>query len=785
MARRRLRPERVVAVVVAIGSLVGGVANLVQDRPLLAAVLMLITAVLTGWAFWREMRLAAVTPMPLPPAPTGLFTPQLEVAVPALVWNVPSPTATFAGRAEDLVALAKGLARPAGSVAVVAVHGLGGVGKTQLALQYAHAADERRSVGWLISATRREYVLDGLAGLGTALGLPKIDDAWQAARDALAELGRRDSWLLVYDDAAGIEVLDALLPVAGQGQVVITSRYGDWRGAVRPLRLAPLPETEAAQFLLARTGDTDRATASALAARLDGLPLALEQAAAYCTSTGIMLVDYMRRFDATPVPLLSQGQPAEHPDPVARTWLLSIAAAHRRDPAATELLCLLSLLAPAPLPRNTLTAARIALPTRLRRAVANEVRLDAAIRTLTDLSLLTVQPAGMQMHALVQQVVREHLASGARWTRTSRPFPRSLEPTLLAATIPLLWASFPAHRLPESFDQCLVMRPHVEAVLQHAYRVGVAQAWAGWLSVPLVILMINRGEFVAVNEVVKRARAECVRAVGENHPRSLGLTDNLGFAARLLGDLDAARAWHERAYQAMTRTLGPAHGLTLMAANNLAEVLRAQGEVATARVMHEQVLAVTRAAHAPNREPVTSMNNLALTLRDLGDLSAAADLLDQTLTECRKNHGREHPLTLTAANNLAEILRLQGQLPRARAMHQETAAARDRLLGPYHLDTLGSMNNLAMTQAHLGNITVARALLEQNLATCRRILAPDHPVTMTAMGNLVALLDRIGDPTAADTLRAEQAANPTRNPDAFYEHTCMTSVWATATDIDE
>jgi len=177
---------------------------------------------------------------------------------------------------------------------------------------------------WWVTAESPLLAAAGLAALGSRLGLPPTVEQAEQVAEVLAELGRREGWLLVFDNAEQPGDLEGLLPTGGRGQVLVTSRNPVWGRLATPLRVDVLAAEEAERFLLRRSRDTDQAAAAALAEELGGLPLALEQAAAYCEQTSLGLAGYLDRYRRAHARLLDKGALEDYPDTVATTWRLNL-----------------------------------------------------------------------------------------------------------------------------------------------------------------------------------------------------------------------------------------------------------------------------------------------------------------------------------------------------------------------------------------------------------------------------------------------------------------------------
>lgn len=244
--------------------------------------------------------------------------PRFPGALPP-VWNVPRPpNPHFVGRDELLEEMRQTLLKGQ-AAALVALHGLGGIGgKTQLAAEYAHARHLDYKVVWWLRAEAEATLAEDLAALARALELPEGGgrEVPVIVAAVLRWLNSNTGWLLVFDNADDPAVVRAYLPQNRHGHVLITSRDPNWRGIAAPLEVKTLDEAASAQFLLERTGQNGAAAAAKeLAKELGGLPLALEQAGAYCETTGKPLADYLRLFRQRQRELLQRGQPANYPPP--------------------------------------------------------------------------------------------------------------------------------------------------------------------------------------------------------------------------------------------------------------------------------------------------------------------------------------------------------------------------------------------------------------------------------------------------------------------------------------
>ncbi|WP_432830914.1 FxSxx-COOH system tetratricopeptide repeat protein [Dactylosporangium sp. CA-092794] len=677
-------------------------------------------------------------------APVGSPPPR-GPAVNAKAWTVVAPVATFTARDTDLTALGAALE----TTGRVVLHGIPGVGKTQLALAWAHKHADRFDIAWQIRATSRLSAMTGLAQLTGPLELTLGPDQEQAASAVVAALCHRDRWLLVFDDAAP-DTIRGLIPPRG-GQVLITSRNPYWDNTAATQEVGLFPPQAAASFLMPKAGHAGRVPTDAavqLAERLGYLPLALEQARAYCTATGRTLTDYLDAIQQHR--LLRYGiDDAQHLT-VDATITLAVNVADHQHPAAPSLMQLFAHLAAAPIPRALATVAPHQLPAPLRQTAQDQAAYDRALQVLAELALIDIRDGTIRVHQLVAEIIRhQHPTPSVPWWRRLR----ARRVTWPQITAQLLAVALPAHPDdPGTWSQIAVLYPHITTIAEHLP--PSADDNAARLLTVCGLYAQRRGELREAERLLGEAHIRLDRSLGGNHPGTLGALNNLAEVLARLGELDHARALHERILSARRRLLGTDHADTLTSLNNLADVLVRLGELARARAMHEQTLRTRRRIFgADHADTLTSMNNLALVLARLGELGDARMMHEQTLQATQRNLGVDHPDTLASMNNLAGVLAKLGRTAEARAMYTGALTTARRVLGESHPNTLTLMHNLADVLAGLGELAEARSMHEHVLAARRRILGENHPETLASTNKLAALDETVVSRTVADDRR--------------------------------
>jgi tetratricopeptide (TPR) repeat protein/transcriptional regulator with XRE-family HTH domain len=645
----------------------------------------------------------------------------------------PDPIAHFVDREAELAALERRLERDGRA----AVHGLGGIGKTQLVVRHLHRQRDRYRDGvfWL-RADHESSLVGDLASLAWRLGLPERE--WEQERQVeavLRWLREHRRWLLVLDNLEPVaaEAVRRWLPPGLPGHLVATSRAPTWSAH---LSLEPLPLEIAASFLLVRTGQADGEAAVAVADTLGRLPLALEQAAAYLETSGRDLASYGDLLRTHLVELMEEGKPEDYPRPVASTWQLSFERMEEDRPAAAALLRLCSFLAPDDLPIGLLLDGASELPDELCGVLVDGVEFDRTIATLRRYSLMERQGDALRVHRLVQAVVRESLGAAER-------------DTWLAAAVRLLRSQFPADvEVPERWPLCARLLSHAQVVAGLAADRAVEQRALGWLLDRAGSYLWLCGELTAARPLMERALHVRERSLGSDHLDTAASLHGLAGLLGNRGELGAARALVERALDVRERALGAEHPDTAESLNRLAGLLWDQGERDAGRSLMERALAIRERVLGPDHtETADSLGNLATMLRDQGDLAQARSLHERAMAIRERVLGTHHARTANSLNSLAMVLKDQGDLAGARALVELALAIREQVLGPRHPIIAFSLDNLALLLRDRGDLAGARSAQERALAIRERALGPEHPLTIQsrrAAEEIAADLERLG-----------------------------------------
>ncbi|WP_239393633.1 FxSxx-COOH system tetratricopeptide repeat protein, partial [Frankia sp. CiP3] len=497
----------------------------------------------------------------------------LPAELPA-VWNVPPRLARFVGR-EVVLDTVAGELSARGVAAVCAVQGAGGVGKSAVAVEYAHRHMAAFDVVWWVAAQDPELIAGHVAALGVEVGLDE-GAGWPAVAGVLRR--RRLRWLLVLDNVDDPEVVWPFRPSDPRGRLLVTSRLAGVDDAV--VEVAEFDQREAVGLLTGRVAGIDPAVAGRIVGLLGCLPLAVEQAAGYLRQTGMPAGEYAQLLAGQLGNMLGRGRVAGRPGvTVANLWELSMARLRGERPAAVALMEVCAVCAPDPIPLDLFTGGGTLAEEGLRGVVGDPVVWADTVGALVGYSLARRDGQALVVHRLIAAATRAGMDADRRAGAA-------------ATAVGVLREALPADvRDPVGWPRWRALLPHVRAVLDgHDGGSGNVVAGVSWLCDRTGLYLAHHGRPDIAIPYLARGLALDIDRVGPDHPDTLSARHNLAGAYETAGRVQEAIGLFEQVLTDTVRVLGPDHPHTLTARANLAYTYRTAGRVQEAIGLFEQVL---------------------------------------------------------------------------------------------------------------------------------------------------------------------------------------------------
>ncbi|KAL0931324.1 kinesin light chain [Colletotrichum truncatum] len=648
----------------------------------------------------------------------------------------------------------------------VALYGLGGIGKTQIALAYALWLQRDHpdvSVFW-VHASNADRFRQGYIAIAQECNIPGRDnseaDVLMLVKTWL-EKGIRGRWLMVIDNADDTQLffpssspdgstnthsttekpggLGRYIPECAHGSILITTR--NKQAALRIARSNPLlkiegmSDNETNQLLNTMLDDevhTDEA--SDLSKRLEHLPLALAQAAAFIQENTISISQYLQLLEESDESLVNQlsepfeavGRDSETPHALTSTWIVSFNQIQQQEALASDVLSFASLLDRQGIPEEFIVHFCNQRDTDEQQMSTSKV--TKAVGVLKAFSFVSqAKDNAITMHRLVQLVTR-------KWLETQKRLASYAEQAL---DIVSNLYPFGKH---ENRQVCQEYLPHANAVLQNKGTDSRDERLAK------ALLLHNVGAYFRYRGQWKQAELSATQStglwgeiLGDQHLHTVAGMTELATTYRDQGRWKEAEELDVQVLETKRRVLGDEHPNTLRSIANLASTYWDQGRWKEAEELEVQVLE-TRRRVLGDEHPNTlvSISNLVSTYQDQGRWKEAEELHVQVLETKRRVLGDEHPNTLVSISNLASTYWNQGRWKEAEELEVQVLETRRRVLGDEHPDTLFSIGNLASTYWNQGRWKEAEELEVQVLETKRRVFGDEHPDTLRSIGNLAS-----------------------------------------------
>jgi DNA-binding SARP family transcriptional activator/Tfp pilus assembly protein PilF len=654
---------------------------------------------------------------------------------PQRISNLPSRNPVFSGREAILAELEGALTEPTTRPPprVVALYGLGGTGKSQTALEYAHRHTADYDLVWEAPAVEPVAFWSVLADLALRLGIREQADRREIVAALAERLAGMDRWLLILDDVEEGSLIEAFLSSlgssAGVGHVIVTSRNPAWGQLAVGVRVGPFSRAESVDFLSTRVARPSGAWA--LAEQLGDLPFALEQAAAYSEQTGMRLDEYGDLFRRRADQLLTRDRT------FATAWQLAFERIAQDSPVAVDLLHLGATLGPGGVSLELLHAMPGVLPTELRDAVEDELALQDAIAHLLRHSLVDRDRGRLRMHPLVRAAV---------WAR----LPDVERRTWVTCAVRILGSVVPAD--PENPTTWRTW----DAVIPDIIHLGQEADGAGIAALGLPRMLCGAGHYLTVRAVFERAQELFEMALrlvrrqpGADADLAAVLSDH-GKLLELTGDVNGARAAQEQALVLAERKLGGDHPAVARVLQRLGDVLVCQRRLPEARRTLERALAILTASEEPDRREIARVSrDLGFAAWTAGDLRAAQEWLTRALGTARTILGPDHPDVAHTLSGLGLVVQDAGRPHRAVKLQEQAVSMLTAVYGDEHPDVAHTLDKLGYALRLTGRFEDARINHERALSILEFCYGPGHGEVGMPLTNLGLVYLDTGEPKLA------------------------------------
>lgn len=606
----------------------------------------------------------------------------------------------FTGREEILKQLHDAFTKNSATSRMQAICGLGGLGKSQIAIEYAYRhRDIYPHVFW-VRADSQLALSTVFVEIARLLDLPEKDA--QSPDDAVRAvnlwLEDNPGWLLIFDNADTPELLKGFRPHNAKGNVLLTSRAQvfDTIGIAKPFEIEAMLPEEALKFFFTRTGRDDnnnvreREAAAQIGEELGYLPLALEQAGAFITAKKARFQDYLAGYRKRRLELLKESRPVagDYPESVATTWAINFQEVEKLSEAASDLLRASAFLSPDRIPIELIATGKSELGPALSAALAavddDPLALNQVLEPLTRYSFIRLDSDSQtyNIHRLVQEVLKDGMDADTQRLWADR-------------IVRVLNQVFPEVEF-NSWPLCERLLPHAKAAAKLIETWDITFEAAARLLNRAALYSKERGQYPYAELLYKRSLAIREKALGTDHFDVAQSLNNLALLYTDQRKYLEAEPLYKRSLTVIEKVLGIDHPIVALSLNNLAELYREQGKYTEAEPLYKRSLAIDEKAQGPDHPSLaTTLNNLALFYQDQGKYTDARPLYKRSRAIFEKALGPDHPNMAQILNNLAQFYRIQGQYSEAEPLFKRSLAIFENALGPNHLSVAMVLGNYA------------------------------------------------------------------------------------------
>ncbi|PSK60209.1 proteinral transcriptional corepressor ssn6 [Elsinoe australis] len=674
----------------------------------------------------------------------------------------------------------------------VVLHGLGGIGKTQLAIAYAKKHRERYSAIFWLDASNDDSLKQSFSKIArqilhhhpsavdiSSVGTKNLDDIVDAVKKWLS-LRDNTRWLIIYDncdnprlqkkhDSATVNIRD-YFPESYQGSIIITTRSArlDIGHCLRISKLANIQDSLAILSTTSRRDDlTHDASAYKLAEMLDGLPLALATAGSYLRQAALDIEDYIRLYKASWA-LLQETSPSlnSYEDrTLCSTWQISMDRVRDQNPLSAQMLCLWAYFDNQDLWFELLRSGDAGNLAWIKDLTRNELYFHSTMRVLCDYGLVEIDlnsrgplaTKGYSIHSCVHSWASSVL--NPDWDLDLAKFALlSTTSCMPSKDVAKWWVS--QHRLIKHAARCYFF---VANDL-------LPQTGIGWALHSLGDFYADQGKLAEAEIMYERALVMKEKDLGPEDMSTLKTVHKLGVVYRNKGKRLEAKRFYERALAGREKILGPDHVATLYIVSSLSILYRDLGQLDLSEQTYKRALTGFEKGLGPDHlSTLYTVNSMGVLYRQQGRFAEAEQLHKRALVGRQRAMGSDHTSTFDCFESLGILYREQGRFDEAEQMHKTSLDGRERALGMEHMITLDTVSNLGALYVRQGKLEVAEQMYTRALTGRAKTLGPEHPKTEMARVDLESVRGQRVDLESVrgqrvDSLVAHHSATPHRTP---------------------
>jgi tetratricopeptide (TPR) repeat protein len=712
----------------------------------------------------------------------------------------------FTGRERVLFRLHDLLTAQKRATLTQALTGLGGIGKTQTAVEYAYRYQHEYTAVLWARADSREALTTNFVTMADILGLSLSheQDQHRVVHAVLQWFNTHTNWLLIFDDVQEIEMLDDFLPKRETGHILLTTRIRAVGTGANTLEIEKMPLAEGILFLLRRAkiirhddpvemaSEHEQESARAIAEILDGLPLALDQAGAYIEETGCSFIHYLELYvQRRAILLKKRGKIASgHSASVATTFSLCFEKVAQVNRAATDLLRCCALLHPDDIPEELFTESATELGPVLHSVVTDPFAFDEVIAELFHYSLIhrSVEANMLSIHRLVQAVLLDEMGEQFQhiWAERVVKALCNVFPGRQLTT----WQHMQRYLIHIQVCAALIDRwnmrttdveewlLHVGYCVENSGFYSLAEtlylqrnalikndvsgmigavfgaSWADYVTnspamemltsvSPLPQLYYQQGKYQQAELQLQRAIMLIEQIFGSEHMKLAEPLNLLGALYSTIGKYAEAETHFQRALTLCLRASSVDVDGLAASFNNLADLYRKQGKYEQAEPLYQQALRLNETRYGQDHIRIANLlHNLALLYRAQKKYLQAEILYQRALPIYERTYGPESPDLANVLNSLGALYSYQQKYSKVEPLLLRALVIREKVLGTEHADVGRTLNNLGNLYLQQEKYVQARQTLQRSLQIYTQSFGAEHLETAMVLANLGHLYNR-------------------------------------------